>query len=75
MRGTNTMTLNADTVRAALEYWLNREVLRETVPHTVTKLWVEPSERSNYGGTEYHPTKFVIVIEPIEPKADPEPQP
>lgn len=26
MRGTNTMTLNADTVRGALEYWLNREV-------------------------------------------------
>ena len=70
MRGINTMTLNADTMRLALEYWLNREVLRETVPHAVTKVWVQPQERG-LGQTEYHPNVFTLVIEP-KPAEEPE---
>jgi hypothetical protein len=62
MRGTNTMTLNAETMREAVEYWLNREVLRESVPHVVKSITVPVGP---YGTTTHEPDTFTLTIEPL----------
>lgn len=66
MKGTNTMTLNAETMRLAVEYWLNREVLRETVPHVVKSITVPAVEGYGRGGSGvYEPNTFTLAIEPL----------
>ena len=70
MRGTNTMTLNAETMREAVEYWLNREVLREGVPHVIKSIHVPLT-----GQTEYHPSTFTLTIEPLPAQAPAEEKP
>lgn len=74
MRGTNTMTLNAETMRAAVEYWLNREVMRESVPHVVKSI-VVPTVEPSYGGRgssgTHEPNTFTLTIEP-KPAEEPE---
>lgn len=68
MQGTNTMTLNAETMRAAVEYWLNREVLREGVPHVVKSI---ATATGTYGTTSHEPETFTLTIEP-KPVKEPE---
>lgn len=63
MRGTNTMTLNAETMRLAIEYWLNREVLRDGVKHTIAT--IEADRPSSNGIGTYAPYKFTLTIEPL----------
>ena len=63
MRGTNTMTLNAETMREAVEYWLNREVLRDGVKHSIATI---DAERPEYNGVgRYAPHTFTLTIEPL----------
>jgi len=76
MRGTNTMTLNAETMRLAIEYWLNREVLRDGVKHVVTSITVPLVEKSTYGPSANTPTTFTLTIEPLPaPAPAEEPKP
>lgn len=75
MRGTNTMTLNAETMRLAVEYWLNREVLRDGVKHTVAMIDAERPVTGNGIGA-YAPHRFTLTIEPLPaPAPAEEPKP